>query len=80
MSATVHPISPLRDFVISMTHLVNETQDEPTLVNKGSALLKQLIADDSWLPTFCTIHHHEYYQQFLLHTDPLERFSVVSFV
>ena len=80
MSATAHPISPLRDFVISMTHLVNETQDEPTLVSKGSALLKQLIADDSWLPTFCTIHHHEYYQQFLLHTDPLERFSVVSFV
>lgn len=80
MQAISHPISPLRDFVISMTHLVNKTQDEPTLVSQGGALLKELITNDSWLPDFCTINHPEYYQQFLLHTDPLERFSVVSFV
>jgi predicted metal-dependent enzyme (double-stranded beta helix superfamily) len=80
MQAITHRISPLRDFVISMTHLVNKTEEEPVLVSQGSALLKELITNDSWLPDFCTINHPEYYQQFLLHTDPLERFSVVSFV
>ena len=73
-------IAPLREFVIGMTNLVSQETAEPNLITKGSELLKTLIQTDSWLPEFCTVPHPEFYQQFLLHADPLGRFSVVSFV
>jgi predicted metal-dependent enzyme (double-stranded beta helix superfamily) len=73
-------ISPLRDFVISMTHLVSKTQDEPVLLREGRALLAPLLADDRWLPDECAVLRPDRYAQYLLHADPLERFSVVSFV
>ena len=74
------PLYPLRAFVIGMTHLVERTGDEGALVAGGSALLAELIADDRWLPEACTVPHPDHYQQYLLHCDPLERFSVTSFV
>jgi predicted metal-dependent enzyme (double-stranded beta helix superfamily) len=73
-------ISPLRDFVIAMTHLVSKTQDEPVLLREGRALLAPLLADDRWLPDECAVLRPDRYAQYLLHADPLERFSVVSFV
>ena len=73
-------ISPLRDFVIAMTHLVSKTQDEPVLLHEGRALLAPLLADDRWLPEACAVLRPDRYAQYLLHADPLERFSVVSFV
>ena len=73
-------ISPLRDFVISMTHLVSKTQDEPVLLRESRALLAPLLADDRWLPDECAVLRPDRYAQYLLHADPLERFSVVSFV
>lgn len=73
-------IAPLRHFVTQMTQLVDQSQEESFLRPKAKILLKELISSDSWLPEFCTVPHPQYYQQFLLHADPLERFSVVSFV
>jgi 3-mercaptopropionate dioxygenase len=73
-------IAPLREFVINMTYLVSQESEEPTLIAKGTSLLKTLIQNDSWLPEFCSKPHPEIYQQYLLHADPLGRFSVVSFV
>ncbi|MBU3608679.1 cysteine dioxygenase [Polynucleobacter nymphae] len=73
-------IAPLREFVIGMTNLVSQESVEQNLISKGSTLLKTLIQSDAWLPEFCTVPHSEFYQQFLLHADPLGRFSVVSFV
>ena len=73
-------IAPLREFVIGMTNLVSHESVEQNLISKGSTLLKTLIQSDAWLPEFCTVPHPEFYQQFLLHADPLGRFSVVSFV
>jgi predicted metal-dependent enzyme (double-stranded beta helix superfamily) len=73
-------ISPLRDFVIAMTHLVSKTQDEPVLLREGRALLAPLLANDRWLPEACAVLRPDRYAQYLLHADPLERFSVVSFV
>jgi predicted metal-dependent enzyme (double-stranded beta helix superfamily) len=73
-------IRPLRDFVIAMTHLVTRTQDEPTLLREGRALLAPLLADEGWLPDACAALRPDRYAQYLLHADPLERFSVVSFV
>jgi predicted metal-dependent enzyme (double-stranded beta helix superfamily) len=77
---TLEKIAPLRDFVVAMTNLVGTHEDEDTITSKGRPLLATLISDDSWLPDFCTVSHPEFYQQFLLHADPLERFSIVSFV
>ena len=77
---TIEPISPLRDFIVAMTTLVEKEHDETTLVSHSKGYLKTLISSDTWLPEFCTVPHPDYYQQYLLHADPLERFSVVSFV
>jgi len=80
MTTKTDQIAPLRNFVIAMTELVSQSKDEVTLVNASSKLLSKLITTDTWLPEFCTIPHPDFYQQYLLHADPLERFSVVSFV
>ena len=74
------PIAPLRDFVVAMTRLVGRAEDEPTLLREGRALLSGLIARDDWLPETCATPRADRYAQYLLHCDPLERFSVVSFV
>jgi predicted metal-dependent enzyme (double-stranded beta helix superfamily) len=44
------------------------------------ALLATLVARDDWLPDELARPHPDFYRQYLLHADPLERFSVVSFV
>jgi predicted metal-dependent enzyme (double-stranded beta helix superfamily) len=75
-----HDIAPLRDFVARMTELVARTSEEARLVADGKRLLAELIADDRWLPPAFAQPHPEFYQQYLLHCDPLERFSLVSFV
>ncbi|MFZ9407157.1 MAG: cysteine dioxygenase [Burkholderiaceae bacterium] len=76
----IDPIAPLRHFVQQMTQLVGQTQDEPTLLAQGRELLSALIADDRWLPAEYQQAQDGAYRQYLLHCDPLERFSVVSFV
>ena len=73
-------IAPLREFVVTMTALVSRTADERTLLAEGRAALARLIADDGWLPEAFARPRPDRYAQYLLHCDPLERFSVVSFV
>jgi predicted metal-dependent enzyme (double-stranded beta helix superfamily) len=71
----------LRQFVQSFTALVAAVgQDEARLFNDGRALLAGLIAYDDWLPAQFTESDPLRYRQYLLHCDPLERFSVSSFV
>ncbi|MGE0797727.1 MAG: cysteine dioxygenase [Lautropia sp.] len=80
-AADLHdPLDPLRRFVDRMTRLVGTTADEARLIDGATPLLHQLIAEDSWLPEACAQPHPEFYQQYLLHCDPLERFCLVSFV
>ena len=73
-------IAPLRHFVTQMTHLIGQSLEESFVRPKAKVLLKELIASGDWLPEFCTVPHPQFYQQYLLYADPLERFSVVSFV
>ncbi len=74
-------IAPLRDFVRSFTRLVDQAgQDEERIFVDGKALLAGLVGRDDWLPPQFARPHPERYQQYLLHCDPLERFSVLSFV
>lgn len=73
-------IDRLRRFVVTATQLADECGPRGM---EGAVLLahfRELVSHDDWLPEACSIPHSDYYQQYLLHCDPLERFSIVSFV
>lgn len=80
MTTDTDRIAPLREFVKAMTRLVERTDDEAALLADARPLLARLIAQDTWLPEECARPDPQFYRQYLLHCDPLERFSVVSFV
>jgi len=68
----------LRRFIATATRLAS-----PASLEQSAALeaaFADLVRHDDWLPEACTAPHPQYYQQYLLHCDPLERFSLVSFV
>lgn len=73
-------ISPLRDFVADFTRLYDRGLPPTAIQADGADLLARLVRHDNWLPEPFTRPHPERYSQYLLHCDPLERFSVVSFV
>lgn len=70
----------LLSFVKDLSVLLNENPDEAIIFTKGKHLLEKLIAVDDWLPEEFTKPHPQYYQQYLLYADPMDRFSIVSFV
>lgn len=70
----------LRGFVTAFADLLAATRDEQAILDSGSALLARLIATDDWLPQEFAQANPDRYQQYLLHCDSRERFSVVSFV
>jgi len=73
-------IGPLRDFVTGMTDLADRVHgDETAMIDGTRGLLATLIAIDDWLPEEFT-REGDTYRQYLLHCDPKQRFSVVSFV
>jgi len=72
---------PLQRLVRALTQLVERGgDDEGHLLAEGGRLLGDLISRDDWLPDRYAQPSPERYMQYLLHCDPLERFSVVSFV
>jgi 3-mercaptopropionate dioxygenase len=73
-------IARLRGFVTSLAELIASTRDEAEILQSGSKLLARLVAHDDWLPDTFAQPHPDRYQQYLLHCDSRERFSVVSFV
>jgi predicted metal-dependent enzyme (double-stranded beta helix superfamily) len=79
MSA-VPSVAPLREFVVAFGRLLDTAPDEPRILREGGALLRTLVARDDWLPEAFAQPDPTRYQQFLLHADSTERFSVVSFV
>lgn len=70
----------LRGFVTAFADLLAATRDEQAILESGRALLSRLIATDDWLPDEFAQPNADRYQQYLLHCDSQERFSVVSFV
>lgn len=70
----------LRNFLRDLAQLVADERDEVAILSGGSSLLKDLIATDDWLDAAFAKPHPDRYQQYLLHADPRDRFSVVSFV
>lgn len=79
-SSPARSLEPLRAFVVAFGALLNEQPDEPRILREGSALLARLVAHDDWLPDAYASAHPTFYQQYLLHADSTERFSIVSFV
>ncbi|WP_322106996.1 cysteine dioxygenase [Paraburkholderia sp. J41] len=80
-------IERLRDFVKTATaHYApyaspeQAAAGEAPLMPKIREALSVLIASDDWLPEDFAVPHPQHYQQYLLHCDPQERFSLVSFV
>jgi len=70
----------LQEFVAALEALVDAGNDEPRIVAGAREAMKRLVAVDDWLPQELARPHPQYYQQYLLHRDPRDRFSVVSFV
>jgi predicted metal-dependent enzyme (double-stranded beta helix superfamily) len=77
---TAITLNRLRNFVTSFAALLDEDPAEDKILDRGRQLLGELVKTDDWLPEEFAKPHPEYYQQYLLHADSLERFSVVSFV
>ena len=84
--ANVAPLVPqtdltrLRQLVLGFGELIRASADEPTILDRGHDLLAALVENDDWLPAEYAKPDPARYQQYLLHCDSLERFSVVSFV
>lgn len=71
----------LLDFVTAMTRLCDASPaDEALLLERAAPLMRALVAQDDWLPRAMAVPHPQHYQQHLLYGDPLDRFSLVSFV
>lgn len=71
----------LLEFVAAMTRLAEQhLADEAQVLEQAAPLMRRLVAHDDWLPDALAVSHPEYYQQHLLYGDPLDRFSLVSFV
>lgn len=70
----------LLTFVKELSLLLDQKPSQEVIFTKGKKLLENLIAQDDWLPEEFTKTNPQYYQQYLLYADPLDRFSVVSFV
>jgi predicted metal-dependent enzyme (double-stranded beta helix superfamily) len=69
-----------KSFIESMNLLVSSTDIESEILPQAKSYLKKLIADDAWLPDDCVQPNADKYAQHLLYKDPLNRYSVVSFV
>jgi 3-mercaptopropionate dioxygenase len=80
IEADIVNIEPLRNFVSGMTELADRSDgDETAMIDGTRGLLADLISIDNWLPEEFT-REGDTYRQYLLHCDPKQRFSVVSFV
>lgn len=75
-----HPAPPFADFVRRFEALAASEDDDGRLRERGSALLRELVARDDWLAPEHAAPDPERYRQNLLHLDPAGRFSVVAFV
>jgi predicted metal-dependent enzyme (double-stranded beta helix superfamily) len=79
MTQARHP-ERLRAFIGALAELIDSNPREGDLLHRGGKLLGQLVSHDDWLPEDFARPDPERYQQYLLHVDSRQRFSIVSFV
>ncbi|WP_430245327.1 cysteine dioxygenase [Neorhizobium sp. DAR64861/K0K2] len=73
-------IKTFRDFVTNLTELADRDPDEAVMLQAAHPLMEDLLRADQWLPDMYAQPNPDRYSQYLLHCDPKERFSIVSFV
>ncbi|CAD5109522.1 cysteine dioxygenase family protein [Zestomonas carbonaria] len=73
-------LNRLRTFIGALAELLDSHPDEATTLEHGGDLLRQLVSHDDWLPEEFAQPDPQRYQQYLLHADSRQRFSIVSFV
>ena len=69
-------LAPLRDFITAATREMAHDRPEAERLKILRDHLAKLVARDDWLPDELARPHPDFYRQYLLHADPLERFSV----
>ncbi|NPC58526.1 cysteine dioxygenase family protein [Caenimonas soli] len=73
--------SPLLQYVEALSRVVSDGSLSPAeLLAQVADLKRELVASDDWLRPEFSEPDPTFYRQYLLYGDPLERFSVVSFV
>lgn len=77
---TAPRVEKLRQFIQDLDALHREFADEQPLLDAVALRLAALVKKDDWLPEEYTLPHPHHYQQYLLHADSGQRFSIVSFV
>lgn len=74
-------IERLRATVAALTALIERHGNtEAAMLTDARGLLSDLVATDDWLPDAFARSDARSYRQYLLYGDPLDRFSLVSFV
>lgn len=74
-------LARFRTFIDRFDALVSNTgENEQRILDEGAPLLAELVTHDDWLPDEFARESAESYRQYLLHCDPAERYSVLSFV
>jgi predicted metal-dependent enzyme (double-stranded beta helix superfamily) len=74
-----HP-ARLQSFVDALERLLDSGPRADDTLRRAGQLLERLVSHDDWLPEQFAQPDPQRYRQFLLHVDPRQRFSVVSFV
>ncbi|WP_326523563.1 cysteine dioxygenase [Sphingomonas sp.] len=69
-----------RRFRNEMDALLDATPADARPMDGATAVLARLVSKDDWLPEAFSAPHPGRYQQYLLHRDARDRYSVVSFV
>lgn len=77
---TAPRMEKLRQCIQDLDALHREFADETALLDAVALRLAALVKKDDWLPEEYTLPHPHHYQQYLLHVDSGQRFSIVSFV
>ncbi|WP_442595301.1 cysteine dioxygenase [Parapusillimonas sp. JC17] len=71
----------LLNTVASLTRLMEgRAPGDEAVLDQARDLMSSLVEQDDWLPDAFAQPHPEFYRQYLLYGDPLDRFSLVSFV
>ena len=69
-----------RKFLGDLTRLSDAGAGEEQIRAQAGVSLQALVSADDWLPAEFAEPDPAHYRQYLLYCDPLERYSVVSFV
>ena len=77
---TAPRFNKLRHFIQDIAALHDTVNEESSLLDAVADRLALLVRQDDWLPIEYSLPHPQHYQQYLLHADAGQRFSVVSFV